>query len=101
MEDYKIIEAKKGYWYYDHLVKMGVVIVAIHYNPELAMFDESDCDDQAPVLNKNGKSFMIYWHDAEFKISQTHTSGGISLEEAIERAEGLVGKKIEWINENK
>lgn len=95
MEEYKAREVMKGYWYYDSILKKGVVIKAINYNYELDEWDESDLCDQALVLNDKGESFIIYWYDAEFKVSETDTSGGISLEEAIQKAEKIVGQKIE------
>ncbi len=97
MEEYKTREVKKGYWYYDNSIKKGVVIVAINYNYKSEMWDDSYLSDQALVLNEKGESFLIYWYDGEFKVRETDTSGGISLDEAIQKAETIVGQKIEWI----
>ncbi len=97
--EYKRREVKRGYWYYDEILKKGVAIIAINYDYwyEIDKADGFDVTDQHPVLNENGESFMIGWYDAEFKTIESYHDAGINLEDAIAKAEMILGQKIEWI----
>ncbi len=70
--EYKRREVKRGYWYYDEILKKGVAIIAINYDYwyEIDKADGFDVTDQHPVLNENGESFLIEWYDAEFKTKR-------------------------------
>lgn len=93
-------DVKCGHWYYDNTIKKGVSIVAINYDYwyELEKSDGLNMGDERPNLNDNGEMYMIHWFDADFNNRESFSVAGLTLEEAIKRAEVITAQKIEWIS---
>ncbi|TGE04925.1 hypothetical protein [Hymenobacter fodinae] len=54
-------EVLKGYWFYDAVLRKGVIIKSINYDYwyELEKSDGLDMTDQEPELNEAGEMYII------------------------------------------
>lgn len=92
---------KRGNWIHNGFLKKGIDIVAVTYvyGKELEELLEQWGElDENIILNRNGLSFKHEWYDAGFEIMESENSAGISLEEAVTKAEQMVRQKIEWVD---
>ena len=92
-------EVKRGYWYYDGLVKKGVTVAAINYDYwlEKKEADGLDVIGKAPALNDQGEMYLLTWYeDVNCRKPIDYPLSGLDVEEVINQAEMIIRQKIVW-----
>ena len=84
-----------GLWYYDGTVKTGVAI-----EKRLTVYGTGDYEDNQDIQTDTSIENYYIWFATTGTLDDFRNGAGyrLSIKEAKEEAERLVGQKIEWIN---
>ena len=96
-EDLKYSLEMSGEWQYDGVKSMPVKIFKLNFDFYYELDKDEFPDLDPPILNSEGMQYVICWKDNNnFSFRSDPTEGGLTLADAISKAESIVKQRIVW-----